>query len=77
MEHSRLVSPGSFCWNQDCPAFESMQNLPGPMGQARAWECDHRLISSGWQFGQMWVLVLPVLIFSTAVPQVGQGFPSL
>jgi hypothetical protein len=29
-----------------------------------------------WQTGQMWVLVLPVLIFSTGVPQVGQGCPS-
>lgn len=21
MEHTRLVSPGSFCWNQDCPDY--------------------------------------------------------
>ena len=36
----------------------------------------YRLLPSGWQFGQMCVLVLPVLIFSTAVPHIGQGLPS-
>jgi hypothetical protein len=36
----------------------------------------YRLLPSGWQFGQTCVLVLPVLIFSTAVPHVGQGLPS-
>ena len=26
MEHTRLVSPGSFCWNPDCPDYGKVNN---------------------------------------------------
>jgi len=49
------------------PRLSASEILTAPAGYA---------VSRGWHRGQTKLLVLPVLIFSTAVPQTGQGCPS-